>query len=50
MDLAADAALGVVAGDIGSPGEWQRAPAGCDVMVRTAALVGMPSDTSRFGT
>ena len=48
VDLAADEALGVVAGDIRWPGEWQRAAAGCDVMIHTAALVGMPSDTSRF--
>ena len=48
VDLVADEALGVVAGDIRWPGEWQRAAAGCDVMIHTAALVGMPSDTSRF--
>lgn len=48
VDLIADPELGVVAGDIRWPGEWQRAAAGCDVMIHTAALVGMPSDTSRF--
>ena len=38
----------MVAGDISQPGSWQRAAAGCDVLVHTAALVGMPSDESGF--
>ena len=48
IDLAADEARGVVAGDLSEPGAWQQAAAGCDVMVHTAAMVGMPSDVSRF--
>ena len=48
IDLAADPARGVVAGDLSQPGDWQQAAQGCDVMVHTAALVGMPSDVSRF--
>lgn len=48
IDLAADPARAVVAGDLSEPGAWQQAAAGCDVMVHTAALVGMPSDVSRF--
>jgi len=48
IDLAADEARGVVAGDLSQPGAWQQVAAGCDVMVHTAALVGMPSDVSQF--
>ncbi|HYH52576.1 MAG TPA: NAD-dependent epimerase/dehydratase family protein [Solirubrobacterales bacterium] len=39
VDLVADEAAGVLAGDIRVPGEWQEAMAGCDVVVHTAALV-----------
>ncbi len=39
VDLVADGAAGVVAGDVGAPGGWQEAMAGCDVVVHTAALV-----------
>jgi nucleoside-diphosphate-sugar epimerase len=39
VDLAADAELGVVAGDISSTGLWQEAAAGADVVVHTAAIV-----------
>lgn len=35
-------------GDIAEPGPWQAAAEGCDVVVHTAALVGMPRDESRF--
>ena len=42
------AAEGVVAGDIAEGGAWQEAARGADVVVHTAALVGMPSDVSRF--
>jgi nucleoside-diphosphate-sugar epimerase len=38
----------VVAGEISAPGPWQRAAEGSDVVVHTAALVGMPSDVSGF--
>lgn len=48
VDRAADPEHGVVAGDISQPGQWQRAAEGCDIVVHTAALVGMPSDTSSF--
>jgi nucleoside-diphosphate-sugar epimerase len=48
LDLIADPAAGVQACDISQPGAWQQAAAGCDVMVHTAALVGMPSDESGF--
>lgn len=43
-----DPGPGIVAGDIGAPGPWQDAAADCDVVVHTAALVGMPSDESAF--
>src|SRR6185312_14342225 len=48
VDRLPDPALGVVAGDISEPGPWQRIAEGCDVLVHTAALVGMPSDDSGF--
>lgn len=40
VDLRADAPLGVVAGDIGSPGDWQEHARGCDLVINTAAYVG----------
>ena len=43
-----EAGPGVVAGNIAEPGAWQSAAAGCDVLVHTAALVGMPTDVSAF--
>ena len=48
VDRVEDPERGVVAGDISQPGSWQRAAEGCDVVVHTAALVGMPSDESGF--
>ena len=39
---------GIVAGDVAKPGPWQEAARGCEVVVHTAALVGMPTDVSRF--
>lgn len=48
IDRAADPASGIVAGDISEPGGWTRAFEGCDAVVHTAAMVGMPTDTSTF--
>jgi nucleoside-diphosphate-sugar epimerase len=48
IDQAEDPQHGVVAGDISQAGPWQKAAEGCDVVVHTAALVGMPSDESGF--
>jgi nucleoside-diphosphate-sugar epimerase len=48
VDVAADPAQGVVAGDVSHRGEWQAAAVGADVVVHAAALVGMPSDVSAF--
>ena len=39
---------GIVAGDVAEPGPWQEAARGCEVVVHTAALVGTPTDVSRF--
>jgi nucleoside-diphosphate-sugar epimerase len=41
VDVAADPARGVVAGDIGAPGAWQDHAAGCDLVIHTAAIVSM---------
>src|SRR3954470_22708526 len=40
VDLRADPARGVVAGDIAEPGAWQEHARGCDLVVNTAAIVG----------
>lgn len=48
VDVREDPATGVVAGDISEPGAWQAVAQGCDVVVHTAALVGMPTDESAF--
>jgi nucleoside-diphosphate-sugar epimerase len=48
VDVAADPAAGIVAGDISERGAWQRAAEGCDAVIHAAALVGMPSDDSAF--
>ncbi len=44
VDVSADPERGVVAGDIGSPGEWQRHAAGSDLVIHTAAVVSMRDD------
>jgi nucleoside-diphosphate-sugar epimerase len=41
VDLRADPAAGVVAGDVGGAGDWQRHAEGCDVVVHTAAVVSL---------
>ena len=48
VDVAADPAAGIIAGDISERGPWQRAAEGCDALIHAAALVGMPSDDSAF--
>jgi nucleoside-diphosphate-sugar epimerase len=48
VDQVPDPSAGVLAGDVSRPGPWQRAAEGCDVLVHTAALVGMPTDVSAF--
>lgn len=44
VDLVADPAFGVVAGDVAERGAWQEAAAGCDLVVHTAAAVTMAGD------
>lgn len=39
MDMHADSAWDVVAGDIGAPGPWQDHAQGCDLVIHTAAVV-----------
>ena len=41
MDVRADPAAGVVAGDLTVPGDWQDAAAGSECVIHTAAVVGM---------
>jgi nucleoside-diphosphate-sugar epimerase len=48
IDRVSDPDHGVVGGDVSNPGAWQEAAGDCDLMVHTAALVGMPSDVSGF--
>ena len=48
VDLRADPAQQVVAGDLTSTGDWQRAFEGADLVIHTAALVGMGSDEAAF--
>jgi nucleoside-diphosphate-sugar epimerase len=48
VDQVQDESAGIVAGDISEPGRWQRAAEGCDAVIHTAAIVGMPSDTTAF--
>ena len=39
VDLRADPALGVVAGDVSEAGAWQQHASGCDLVINTAAFV-----------
>lgn len=52
VDLTADPAAGIVAGDVGEPGAWQDHADGCDLVVHTAAVVSMritrPDETWRI--
>jgi nucleoside-diphosphate-sugar epimerase len=48
MDVRADPARGVVAGDLAEPGPWQEAAAGAELVIHTAALVGMQTGAERF--
>jgi nucleoside-diphosphate-sugar epimerase len=40
VDVSADPARGVVAGDVTEPGDWQRHAEGCDVVFHLAAIIG----------
>jgi nucleoside-diphosphate-sugar epimerase len=48
VDVRADAELGVVAGDVSSPGEWQRHAQDCDTVFHTAAIVSLRSGLEDF--
>jgi nucleoside-diphosphate-sugar epimerase len=48
VDMRADDALGVVAGDVSLAGEWQRHVQGCDLVVHTAAIVSLRSGLEDF--
>jgi nucleoside-diphosphate-sugar epimerase len=48
VDLLAGDDPGVVQGDVSLPGDWQAHVAGCDVVVHTAALVGMYSSARGY--
>lgn len=44
MDVRADPAQDVVAGDISEPGAWQRHAEGCDLVIHTAAVLTLSGD------
>ena len=48
VDLRAGADAAIVQGDVSSPGEWQRDAEGCEVVIHTAALVGMYSSPDGY--
>jgi nucleoside-diphosphate-sugar epimerase len=48
MDVRADAASGVVAGDISRAGEWQQHAWGCETVIHTAAIVSLRSGLDDF--
>ena len=48
VDLAADPARGVVAGDVTQPGDWQRHADGCEVVIHLAARVGLGGTHDEF--
>ena len=48
VDLRSGDDASIVEGDVSSPGEWQRHIEGCDVVIHTAALVGMYSSADGY--
>ena len=48
VDLRAAGDPGIGQGDVSAPGEWQRHAAGCDLVVHTAAVVGMYSSPAGY--
>jgi nucleoside-diphosphate-sugar epimerase len=44
MDVRADPAQDVVAGDVSQPGDWQAHAAGCDLVIHTAAILTLAGD------
>ena len=48
VDVRAEPELGVVAGDLTVPGSWAEAAAGAELVIHTAARLGMGSDADGF--
>jgi nucleoside-diphosphate-sugar epimerase len=48
VDLRADPALDVVAGDVSEPDDWQDHAGGCDLVVHTAAALGFGGRPERY--
>ena len=48
VDLRPGDDTAIVQGDLTAPGDWQRAAAGCELVVHTAAIVGMYSSPEGF--
>ena len=48
MDVRADPAMGVVAGDISRAGDWQQHARGCETVIHTAAIVSLRSGLDDF--
>lgn len=48
VDVAAEPAEGVVAGDISQAGEWQSQAQGCETVIHTAAIVSLRSGLDEF--
>ena len=48
VDIEADPERGVVAGDISKPGPWQEHAAGCDLVIHTAAILGLAGDPEAY--
>ena len=48
MDLRAEPELGIVAGDLTERGEWERAAEGAELVIHTAARLGMEIDPHAF--
>jgi nucleoside-diphosphate-sugar epimerase len=48
VDVRADPERGVVQGDVSRPGDWQGHAAGCDLVIHTAAILGLGGDPDEY--
>jgi nucleoside-diphosphate-sugar epimerase len=48
MDVRAEPAKGIIAGDLTEPGAWQESAAGAELVIHTGALVGMRGEEEAF--
>ncbi len=48
VDVRAEPELGIVAGDLTEPGSWEEAAAGAELVIHTAARLGMDNDPHGF--